>query len=369
MNNLLRDWPQHSKTGRKTIAFVGMAQTTRHLAPFDDKEILLMGLNEMYHPNIKNQQGETLMQRWDAWIQIHRAWDALREYNFNDENHPYWLTNTSGPCWRCGGQNPKCVDCKGAGIYTPNRSEDFPIYVGDPDLLDKVPGSILYPRDEIVKHFELDEHDDWFTSTLAFQIALALYMEFEEIQVFGYEMSSGTEYSQQKSCTAYWFGRAKSLGVKRVLPDGCGLMGLNDSLYAYENVPGLYTLQHAEIDVNAWKKEVDVKIAKLNSIRGEKKRVLQKLNIKSLNKGTKAKLVQEAQEMTKVEVDALSELNAANGAYQQAQNVQKRLKGHPRLKTLKRFSDMKFKIMDTKTGETVEDPIPIGDELHINLEV
>jgi hypothetical protein len=38
----------------------------------------------------------------------------------------------------------------------------------------------------------------YFTSTLAYEIAYALHLGFERIELYGFEMSSGDEYIEQK---------------------------------------------------------------------------------------------------------------------------------------------------------------------------
>ena len=51
------------RKGKKTVALVGMAFTSCSLAPWDDKDVEIWGLNEQhYYP---------WMKRWDRWFQLH----------------------------------------------------------------------------------------------------------------------------------------------------------------------------------------------------------------------------------------------------------------------------------------------------------
>jgi hypothetical protein len=48
-------------------------------------------------------------------------------------------------------------------------------------------------------------------------VALALYEGFEEIKLFGIDMSVGTEWGIEKPCMEYWIGRAEGMGVELVI--------------------------------------------------------------------------------------------------------------------------------------------------------
>ena len=177
----LRDWPKHSKTGLKTIAIVGFAPNTRHLAPYDDEEILILGLNEGYsHDFMLRSDGS---YRYDAWLQVHRYTDFMRHGNQSDPYHPEWLKS----------------------------EHDFPIYMQEE--FEDIPNAIKYPLDEILEQFIGDRlvrgnpHDDgetpirYFTSTAAYCIGLAMFYGFERIELYGFNQATGTEYQFQKGST------------------------------------------------------------------------------------------------------------------------------------------------------------------------
>lgn len=194
VRHTLRDWPKHSETGLKTLALVGFAPNTRHLAPYDDDEVCIMGLNEGYnHDFMVRHNGDF---RADAWLQIHAYWDCTRRANTSDPNHPEWL-----------------------------RSEhDFPIYMQEE--FDDIPNAIEYPIDKIIDKFiggmllrgtkdgEGEEPIRYMTSTAAQGVALALWYGFERIELYGFNQATGTEYQFQKGSTEGWCHLAAGRGVQ-----------------------------------------------------------------------------------------------------------------------------------------------------------
>ncbi|GAG28902.1 unnamed protein product, partial [marine sediment metagenome] len=51
------------REGKKTVAFVGMAYTSCSLAPYNDENVEIWGVNE--------QHVYPWMKRWDRWFQMH----------------------------------------------------------------------------------------------------------------------------------------------------------------------------------------------------------------------------------------------------------------------------------------------------------
>ncbi|MCK4815325.1 hypothetical protein KA005_06110, partial [bacterium] len=59
------------RKGKKTVAVVGLAPTSCSLAPYDDPEVEIWGLNEAH--------AFPWMKRWDRWFQIH-ATESWKRY-------------------------------------------------------------------------------------------------------------------------------------------------------------------------------------------------------------------------------------------------------------------------------------------------
>lgn len=256
------------KRSTDKVAIVGMAATSRHMAPWDDPTVEIWALNESYHPKNVGPDKLAYMKRWTRWFQMHPGWDYWRDHNFNDEDHPKWLRNEGGN----------------------RRREDFPIYMLEED--DGVPGSVRYPIEQIAGGFELEASNGqnvcYFTNTFGLMLALAVWMKFSEIQVYGFEMASETEYSQQKPNAEFWLGITIGRGIRLVLPKNCELLGEKVPLYGYEKVPGI-TFMHLEIRRNAAGRKGQEYQAELNRILGAKQELINRqASIKAGPKTTQA---------------------------------------------------------------------------------
>ena len=192
------------RQGKKTVALVGMAPTSCSLAPFDDPDCEIWGLNEAH-------AFPQWMKRADRWFQIH-ANDSWKRYIAKRDvrGHFDWLKT-----------NPL----------------DVPIYMQY--YSDLVPGSIGYPLHEVVdlvfKNFRRGEAKaKYFTSTFAYMIGIAILegreldkpvvKPFERIEIYGFEMADDIEYVKQKACAEFWIGYAMALGIEIYTPPGCQIM-------------------------------------------------------------------------------------------------------------------------------------------------
>jgi hypothetical protein len=99
-----------------------------------------------------------------------------------------------------------------------------------------------YPLHEITKRFEVD----YFTSTVAYAIALAVHQGFDEINLYGVPLEHHTEYAHQRPCVEFWIGVAKGRGILvNIYGEHSTLLkDINGKLYGYN------------LD-QEWKKEVN----------------------------------------------------------------------------------------------------------------
>lgn len=67
-----------------------------------------------------------------------------------------------------------------------------------------------YPVDTIIKFFETD----YFSNTVDYAIALAIYKGYTEIGLYGINMMRGSEYAYQKAGVEFWIGQAMGRGIK-----------------------------------------------------------------------------------------------------------------------------------------------------------
>ena len=84
-------------------------------------------------------------------------------------------------------------------VYTLEHTPYFPMSVAFP--IEAIVGTLYNAR-------------DYFTNTFSYQISLALVEGFQEIALYGIELTGGREYLLERPCVEYWVGYAQGRGVK-----------------------------------------------------------------------------------------------------------------------------------------------------------
>ncbi len=185
---------------RRKVAIVGFCGTSRDRTPYEDASFEIWGLN----------RGYIFMLRADRWFDMHspsiRGWE-MRRPGTAAIKHMDWLRDFGGP------------------VY---------LHEAEPDA---IPNSITYPLQEIAADlgpwvYRLDEHGaqtditsaPYLTSSISYEIALAIYEKFEEIHILGVDLNTESEYVWQKPGVEYLIGVATGRGIKVVLPDNCPLL-------------------------------------------------------------------------------------------------------------------------------------------------
>jgi hypothetical protein len=158
------------------IALVGSAPTSIGLAPFDDPEWTIWGCSP---------GGRHYLRRLDAWFEVHRWSDADPEYN-------EWLRGLKCP------------------VYLTDRRDD-------------VPASLAYPQDEILAKYP-GLARSFFTSSLAWMLALAIEQKADEIGLWGVDMAASEEYAHQKPGCHFFMLEAERRGIKLTVPPESDLL-------------------------------------------------------------------------------------------------------------------------------------------------
>jgi len=65
----------------------------------------------------------------------------------------------------------------------------------------------------------LNKYGQVFGSSISWMIAAAIEQGYEEINIFGCDMATQTEYMEQRDTFFYWIGRAEAVGVKVNIPE------------------------------------------------------------------------------------------------------------------------------------------------------
>jgi hypothetical protein len=87
-----------------------------------------------------------------------------------------------------------------------------------------------YPLQKVVEFFGTD----YFSNTVDYALALAIYEGFTEIDLYGVQMEEGSEYAFEKPGVEYWIGRAQGKGIKVTVFGESTIMKTRDGkLYGY----------------------------------------------------------------------------------------------------------------------------------------
>jgi len=209
--------------GRKKIAIIGFASSTRHYVPSDDPSWICTGLNQIYRH----------VPRVDVHFDIHSYW---KEDNVAGTDHEGWIRE-------CG----------------------IPVYMAD--LYPEAPTGVRYPVERLIKKFGLD----YFTSTVAFELAWAIDCFDREVEkqitalsvtptpaevkvlyeqytigIYGIDLIVGTEYDWQKSCVEFYIGQGCARGINFHIPPESALLK-QMYRYGYEREPGTGLLKLSEL--------------------------------------------------------------------------------------------------------------------------
>ncbi len=167
----------------KKIAIVGCSPTSRHLAPFDKKDWEIWACN--YNPAIP---------KFDKWFEFHSM--------------KHLKTKTIDP-----------------GYYDFLKKCGKKLYVAYPD---DFPHASVFPLDKLKGKFP-----NYFTSTIAYLLALAILEEPEQIGLWGVDMIGDGEYAHQRACCELFVGIAMGKGIKVTISESSALLTA-PFLYAFE---------------------------------------------------------------------------------------------------------------------------------------
>ena len=222
---------------RPKLAIVGSHPDTRGGAPWDNQDYDIWVFNEAPQAD--------WCERWDVDFQLHKPEVYMSPNNYSNNNHWPWLQ----------------MDHRGKVIYML-------------EIDDLVPCSRAYPRDEIVASVPGAKRE-MFTSSPVYALALALYLGYKDIDIWGVDLSSNTEYTRQLPGWMYWIGVADGMGVNLGLH--AGLQHFKPTWYGFAGETQLgqeyykgrvelfeKTMETANADMRKLRDRIDNAIERLN---------------------------------------------------------------------------------------------------------
>ena len=168
-------------TSPRKVAIIGTAPSSRDLAPFQDPSWEIWSLS--------NRVVTDQLPRWDRHFELH----PLAQFEREPEARPYvdWMHRLDG---------------------------SKPIYLQSPDKHPEIKGAVAFPYDTLI-----EIHGRYFTSTIAWQIALAIHEGVSEIGLWGVDLMLQDEYAHQRPCVEFLLGYAAAKGIKVTIPSQSSL--------------------------------------------------------------------------------------------------------------------------------------------------
>jgi len=118
------------------------------------------------------------------------------------------------------------------------QKHPFPVYMQKE--YKSFPSSVRYPVEEVNQYIfgkllRGEERNLYYTSTISYMLALAIYEQVQRIELYGVDMTNDTEYYYQKPGGELMIGVALGHGIEVALQPNSELC--KAQLYAYDRVP------------------------------------------------------------------------------------------------------------------------------------
>ena len=176
----------------KKLAIVGSHPDTRENAPYENPDYEIWLYNEA-------PQKPEIYKRWNQSFQMHKPEVYASKENWVNKDHWNWLQQDHG---------------------------ENTIWMMEVD--ERVPNSKKYPLEEVLSLVPYH----YLRSTPAMALALAVYLGYQHIELYGNELSSNTEYGYQAVNFAFWIGFAHGQHID--LRMECWQSEFNQPIYGYE---------------------------------------------------------------------------------------------------------------------------------------
>lgn len=164
---------------------------------------------------------------WELWGMngFHRAASADFKLAFEEARWALWFDMHTLAYTREYGAKAKIGDAQEVWLQQPHP---FPIL--SVEARPEWPSVEPYPIDDVIAK----TGRDYFTSTIAYALALALTMDgVAEVGLWGIDLCHDTEYSDQRPCAEYWIARLEAAGVKISIHSASALLRQRGR-YGYE---------------------------------------------------------------------------------------------------------------------------------------
>lgn len=156
---------------------------------------------------------------WELWA-MNGFWRAAKPdfgIDLPEERYALWFDTHTIEYTRAYGQ---AAGIEGQQEEWLRKLHPFPILMLEE--YPEFPSSRRYPVEDVIA---AQGGRDYFTSTVAYALALALAQpDVAEVGLWGIDLAHDSEYADQRPCAEYYLGRAEALGIKVTLHERSALL-------------------------------------------------------------------------------------------------------------------------------------------------
>jgi len=163
--------PCQLKKKKDIVVIVGRGRVTRNLVDYEREDCEYWGVNDAYN----------YMQKVDVIFQLHER-DKIESFS-RDKEHFELIKSLNIP------------------IVTVKKWSD-------------IPNSVSYPWKEVISVY-----GDYFTNSISEMIALALYMKYKRIELYGCDFVDEREKRLQLPSITYYIGMARGHKIASGIPE------------------------------------------------------------------------------------------------------------------------------------------------------
>lgn len=283
---------------KDTVILFGTNKMTRHLIDWKREDAEYWCWNEV--GSLRDDRVGYWAERVDLLLQMHAPPIWRNHHNLNHGRQQEGGFSRSHYDWL---QLPHSIP-----IYMQEHYED-------------VPASVKYPKEEIVQTLLPNiwrevkgkvEQVEHFTSSTAYAIALAIYLGAKQIEIYGVEMTSDTEYVRQRPGVFFWLGIATGRGVNVVLHSP---MLMKEKPYGYT---GEVMIQRQEFEMSARNLDEGVENSKSQAFEAKgRSQALLDAMLKSTSETDLNRLLPEFLKALNIAMDKTFEYGIYAGRYQE----------------------------------------------------
>lgn len=197
---------QYFNTDAEQVCLLGSAPSSLRLAPFSNPEWAMCGCS----PGVYG-----VAPRSNAWVELHRYEPGQPWFS---PEYCQFLANYPGPVW---------------------MAEERP----------EIPNSVALPLPMLIQKYS----PYFFTSSLAFMMAMAIESGFKRIGLYGVDMAAASEYKDQRLGCQFFALLARSRGIEVGVPP-------ESDLFRPAPLYGVSEVSHARIKMMARRRELEARV-------------------------------------------------------------------------------------------------------------